>query len=154
MYYDISLIFYIQTVKRQPKRNATKQFSEMAIPSEILDWVVEDNFVLTEKNTDESEKQCENSDINVTTQQTNDSDADHNNGKQDESYKIIHNSLQEDTNQDTTPTEERDGNIVEMQVNFFIFFTGRVPKRGKVMFLHTYVSNFLKLEGGRGVAIY
>ena len=33
----------------QPKRNASKQFDEMAIPSEILEWVVHRNYVIKTK---------------------------------------------------------------------------------------------------------
>ena len=37
--------FLVFTIRRQPKRNTPKKYDKMAIPSELLDWVVEENYI-------------------------------------------------------------------------------------------------------------
>ena len=43
-------------IRFQPKRNASKKFDDMAIPSEILGWVVHRNYVIKAKVKSESKE--------------------------------------------------------------------------------------------------
>ena len=102
-------------VRCQPRRNASKQFSDMTIPSEILDWVVEENFVITKKKKMDSAKQSPNIGTNESGQQTNGMEADDDVAQEPNVNNTEMNSVQKEVLNITT-TETIEESIAERKV--------------------------------------